>query len=123
MASRRSNPKRVDLWRDRIRRQEASGLSTNQFCARECCSISAFYRWKQRLPLLSSPAQPRAIPAASPFLPVTVRLLDQVRNESLPIEADLPNGIQLRIPTTNTHLACRLLRAIVRAKTNYGGSQ
>jgi hypothetical protein len=120
---RKPNPKRVDLWRDRIRRQEASGLSTNQFCARERCSSSAFYRWKQRLPLLGSPAQPRAIPASSSFLPVTVRLLDQVRSEPLPIEADLPNGIQLRSPTTNTHLACRLLRAIVRAKTNSGGSQ
>ncbi len=121
--ARRSNPKRVDLWRDRIRRQEASGLSAHQFCARECCSISAFYRWKQRLPLLGSPAQPRAIPAPSPFLPVTVRIRDQVRSDPLPIEADLPNGIQLRIPTTNTHLACRLLRAIVRAKTKSGGSR
>jgi hypothetical protein len=122
MAS-RPNPDRVDLWRDRIRRQEASGLSTHQFCARECCSISAFYRWKQRLPLLGSPAPRRPIPASSPFLPVTVRILDQVRSEPLPIEADLPNGVQLRIPTTNPHLACRLLRAIVRAKTNSGGSR
>jgi hypothetical protein len=121
--ARRPNPKRVDLWRERIRRHEASGLSVNQFCARERCSASAFYRWKQRLPLLGSSAQSRAVPAPSPFLPVTVRLLDQVRSEPLPIEADLPNGIQLRIPTTNTHLACRLLLAIARAKTKSGGSR
>ncbi len=97
--ARRSNPKRVELWRDRIRRQEASGQSANQFCARERCSPSAFYRWKQRLPLLGSPAQPPAIRATSSFLLVTVRLLDQVPGGPLPIEADLPNGIQLRIPT------------------------
>jgi hypothetical protein len=121
--ARKSNPKRVELWRDRIRRQEASGLSANQFCAHECCSPSAFYRWKQRLPLLGSPAQPPAIRATSTFLPVAVRVLDQARSESLPIEADLPNGVQLRIPTTNTHLACRLLHAIARAKTNSGGSR
>jgi hypothetical protein len=121
--ARKPNPKRVDLWRDRIRRQEASGLPANQFCARECCSSSAFYRWKQRLPLLRSPEQPRATPGSSPFLPVTVRLLDQARIEPLPIEADLPNGIQLRIPTANTHLACRLLLAIARAKTKSGGSR
>jgi hypothetical protein len=121
--ARKPNHKRVDLWRDRIRRQEASGLSANQFCARECCSASAFYRWKQRLPLLGSPAQTRAVPASLPFLPVTVRLPDQVRSEPLPIEADLPNGIRLRIPTANTHLACRLLLAIARAKTKSGGSR
>jgi hypothetical protein len=121
--ARRSNPNRVELWRDRIRRQEASGLSAHQFCARECCSPSAFYRWKQRLPLLGSPAQPPAIRATSSFLPVTMRLLDQVPAGPLPIEADLPNGIQLRIPTANTHLACRLLLAIARAKTKSGGSR
>jgi hypothetical protein len=121
--ARRSNPNRVDFWHDRVRRQETSGLSVHQFCARECCSVSAFYRWKQRLPLLGPPAQHQAIPAPSHFLPVAVRLPDLVRSEPLLIEADLPNGIQLRIPTTNTHVACRLLRAIVRAKTNSGGSR
>jgi hypothetical protein len=121
--ARRSNPKRVELWRDRVRRQEASGLSANQFCARERCSPSAFYRWKQRLPLLGSPAQPPAVRATSSFLPVTVRLPEQVPGRPLSIEADLPNGIQLRIPTANTHLACRLLLAIARAKTKSGGSR
>jgi hypothetical protein len=121
--ARTPNPKRADLWCDRIRRQEASGLSTAEFCSREECSLSAFYRWKQRLPVLKSPAQPPAIPASSPFLPVTVRLLDRVPSGPLPIEADLPNGIQLRIPTADTRLACRLLRAVVRAKTSSGGSQ
>ena len=94
--ARRPNPNLVDLWRDRTRRQETSGLSANQFCRRECCAISAFYRWKQRLLLFGSPAQPRAIPASSSFLLVTVRLLDQVRCELLPIEADLPNGVMVQ---------------------------
>jgi hypothetical protein len=119
--AKRSNPKRVDLWRDRIRRQEASGLSVHQFCAREKCSASAFYRWKKCLPRLGSSAQPPALRLTSSFLPVTVRSLDQVPSGPLPIEADLPNGIQLRIPTANTHLACRLLLAIARAKTKSGG--
>ncbi len=121
--ARRLSPKRVALWHDRIRRQVASGLSTAQFCAQERCSISAYYRWKQRLPLLDVPAQLPATPASLPFLPVTVRLLDRVPSESPPIEADLPNGISLRIPTANTHLACRLLRTIARAKTRPGDSR
>ena len=41
----------------------------------------------------------------------------------LPIEAELPNGIRLRIPTVNEHLACRLLRAVAAAKTNSGGTR
>jgi hypothetical protein len=41
----------------------------------------------------------------------------------LPIEADLPNGIRLRIPTANAHLACRLVRAVARAKTDSGGAR
>jgi hypothetical protein len=121
--ARRPNPKRVALWHDRIRRQVSSGLSTAQFCAQERCSVSAFYRWKQRLPLLDSPAQPPAMRAPLPFLPVTVRLLDRVPSESPPIEADLPNGISLRIPTANTHLACCLLHTIARAKTSSGDSR
>jgi hypothetical protein len=121
--ARRPNPNRVALWHDRIRRQEASGLTTAQFCGQERCSVSAFYRWKQRLPLLNSPAQPPAIPASSPFLPVTVRLLNRAPGESPAIEADLPNGISVRIPTVNTRLACPLLRTIARAKTSSGDSR
>ena len=44
-------------------------------------------------------------------------------DEPLPIEADLPNGIRLRIPTANTRLACRLVRSIARAKIDSGGSR
>jgi hypothetical protein len=44
-----------------------------------------------------------------------------VLNEPLTIEADLPNGIRLRIPTANVQLACRLVRAVARTKTDSGG--
>jgi hypothetical protein len=57
------------------------------------------------------------------IFPVTVRLLERATDEALPIEADLPNGIHLRIPTVNEHLACRLVRAVARARTNSGGSR
>jgi hypothetical protein len=36
------------------------------------------------------------------------------------IEADLPNGIRLRIPTANARLACQLVRAVAAARTKPG---
>jgi hypothetical protein len=58
------------------------------------------------------------------LLPVTVRHFDSVAHQPPPIEADLPNGIRLRIPTVNVQLASRptlnvqsanrLVRAVAR---------
>jgi hypothetical protein len=110
------------LWRDRIRRQEASGLTIAQFCTQEGVARSKFHAWKRRFRLMASPDQCPALPTPSTFLPVTVRLLERTAEQPLPIEADLPNGIRLRIPTVNEHLACRLVRAVAAAKTNSGGT-
>ncbi len=121
--ARTPDPKVHALWRDRIRRQEASGLTIDQFCTREGVARSKFHAWKRRLRLADSAGPGSTLPARSTFLPVTVRLLERVADQPLPIEADLPNGIRLRIPTVNEHLACRLVRAVAAAKTNSGGSR
>ena len=71
--ARRSNPALHALWRDRVRRQQKSGLSVEQFCAQERCARSAFYRWKRLLEDISPSDQYPALPAPSTFLPVTVR--------------------------------------------------
>ena len=73
---------------------------------------------------LMSPIDERpALPAPSAFLPVTVREVKLAPGEPLPIEAELPNGIRLRIPTSNARLACRLVGAVVAARTGLGGSR
>jgi hypothetical protein len=120
--ARTPDPKRRDLWRDRIRRQESSGLTVTQFCAQERCAAAAFYKWRQRFRLIDVPDRSQGLPARSAFLPVSVRLVEHVPGEP-PVEAELPNGVCLRIPTSNAGLACRLVRAIVGAKTNPGGSR
>jgi len=99
--ARTPNPKLPALWRDRLRRQEASGLTIAQFCAQEGVARSKFHAWKRRFRLMQSPDQCPARPAPPAFLPVTVRLLEQATDQPLPIELDLPNGIRLRIPTAN----------------------
>jgi hypothetical protein len=121
--ARTPNPKLHALWRDRVRRQEASGLTIEEFCAQERVARSKFYAWKRRFRLADAADHCPTLPARSTFLPVTVRVLQHGPEEPLPIEADLPNGIRLRIPTVNEHLACRLVRAVAGAKTNSGGSR
>ena len=102
---------------------EIVGLGRSpQFCTRECLSVTTFQNWKRRLRLIDLADRPSA--AAPPaFLPVTVRVPEHAPREPFAIEADLPNGIRLRIPTTNVPLACRLVRLVARAKTNAGGSR
>jgi hypothetical protein len=120
--SRRPDANLRALWLERLRCHAQSGLTVAQFCARERLSVASFHYWKRqfrlvelsnRLPLATSPA----------FLPVTVRVVDQAPAQPLPIEADLPNGIRLRIPTANQRLAARLVRVVAQARTDFGGSQ
>ena len=121
--ARTPNPKLHALWRDRISRQEASGLTIEQFCTQEGVARSKFYAWKRRFRLADAAGQSLTLPARSTFLPVTVRLLPRDVEQSLPIEAELPNGVHLRIPTADPRLACRIVRAVAAAKTGSGGAR
>jgi hypothetical protein len=124
--ARTPDPKVHEIWRDRVRRQQTSGLTIAQFCAQEGIARSKFHAWKRRCHLMESTDLSRALPAPSAFLPVTVRLLERSSDPGapgLPIEAELPNGVRLRIPTANERLACRLIRAVAAARTHSGGSR
>jgi hypothetical protein len=111
------------LWRERVRRQADSGLTIVQFCAQERFPVASFHAWKRRFRLIDLANHRPALPAPSAFLPVTVRVVEHAPDEPHPIEADLPNGIRLRIPTTNQRLASHLVRVVARAKTDSGGSR
>ena len=99
--ARTPDPKVHATWRDRIRRQEASGLTIDQFCytgRRRQVEVPCLEATTSVLLTLAGPGS--TLPARSTFLPVTVRLLEhELPTKPLPIEADLPNGIRLRIPT------------------------
>ncbi len=109
------------LWRDRLRRQAGSGLTIARFCAQEGFSTATFQSWKRRLRLIEVAGTLPAPSAPPAFLPVTVRLAEPDPAEPPPILADLPNGIRLRIPTSDVRLACRLVRAVAHARTDTGG--
>jgi hypothetical protein len=111
------------LWRRRVSRQANSGLTVAQFCSQERLCVKSFYAWKRRLRLIDLADQRPALPAPPTFLPVTLRVVERAAGEPLPIEADLPNGIRLRIPTANARIACRLVRVVAGARTRSGGSR
>jgi hypothetical protein len=85
--------------------------------------VKAFYSWKRRLQLADRADNHPALPARRAFVPVTVRVVDRASEELASIEADLPNGVRLRIPTANACLACRLVRVVATARTGWGGSR
>ena len=117
------DPKIHAVWHERIHRQAQSGLTIAQFCARERLPAKRFYAWRHRLQPIELPDRQPALPAPAAFLPVTVRVAACTPHEPLPIEADLPNGVRLRIPTANARLACHLIRAVAGARTHSGGSR
>jgi hypothetical protein len=121
--ARTPNPTLHALWRDRVRRQEASGLTIAHFCAQECVARSKFHAWKRRFRLMSSQDQCPKLPVRAAFLPVTVRPVKLAADQSRPIEADLPNGIRLLIPTADVRFASRLVRILAGATTASGGSR
>ncbi len=121
--ARTPNPQLHALWRERIRRQEASGLTIEQFCSQEGVARSKFHAWKRRFRLADAASQCPTLPAPATFLPVTVRVVPRGLEQPPPIEVELPNGVQLRVPTADPRLACRLIRAMAAARTNPGGAR
>ena len=121
--ARTPDPNLHAIWRERIRRQDASGLTIEQFCSQEGIARSKLHAWKRRFRLADAAGQRPALPPPSSFLPVTVRLLQRGPEGTPPIEADLPNGVRLRIPTADPSLACRIIRTVAAANTNSGGTR
>ena len=64
--ARTPDPKLHAIWRERIRRQEASGLTIEQFCSQEGIARSKFHSWKRRF-RLADVAEQR--PALTPRRP------------------------------------------------------
>lgn len=68
---------RAKVWREVIRRQQASGLSIAQFCRQEGLAQASFYNWRKKL----------ATDNKSPFLELQLPNL----NNTAPCEIVLPD--------------------------------
>jgi hypothetical protein len=82
-----------------------------------------FSNWKRRFQLINLAAPQHALPASRAFVSVTVRVVENVRDDPPPVEVDLPNSVRLRIPTSDARLVCRVVHTIAGAKTDSGGSK
>ena len=118
MNKRRVDGKKERLWRDRIRRQQQSGLSIRGFCVEESLSEASFHWWRRELPRRQAqsrigpppklqPASPGSPPAAQ-FVPVTVAPSSPCSS----IEIALPGGVIIRVPPG---CCCQLLREVLAA--------
>lgn len=84
----------VDQWRVIMSRYAASGLTQEQFCAREGLAISTFCSWRSRVALSGDVADSASV-RDNDFVDVTPPRAQSVFD----IELALPGGIVLRMRT------------------------
>ena len=84
-------------WQQHVEGQKTSGLSVDEFCAREGLTRSSFYRWMRRLrdgipdSVAAEEKPPVEAEVVRPnFLPVSLK--------AAPVEIELPNGGVIRRP-------------------------
>ena len=100
-----ANPKVASLWRDRVERQQRSGMSILEYCRREGVSAGNFHAWKRRLQASRSSAekkskkqgQQRASHGSAPRggfvqFPLSV---------DAPIEVRFADGTKVHLPAEN----------------------
>lgn len=83
MSGKRAN--KWELWRSRMQRFRASGLSVTRFCAQERISQPSFYQWRKRLADVALGSSPPT------FIPVRV-------THATSIEIHLPSGARICVP-------------------------
>lgn len=80
----RSRAEAREIWAERLRRFEQSGLSAAAFCQREGVSSQSPYYWRRKLaPHAPDATQPRLLPVRIP--------------DAAPVELVLPGGCSLRL--------------------------
>jgi len=79
------NSTKADVWRSRLRRFQASGLSVTRFCQVEQVSAAAFYQWRKRLGVSAAQETPPT------FVPVRL-------TATAVVEIHLPNGARICVP-------------------------
>jgi hypothetical protein len=102
--------KAAEIWRERLDRFEASGLSVKEFCVRESVSNPSFYQWRKKLADAGRNGQQRTRPnAMSAFQPVRVTPVAEV------LSIEFPGGARLCVPTSNLDLARAVTREVAMA--------
>lgn len=127
-----------DQWRQRIKRQRASGLSVAEFCRSENLSPHSFHVWKRKLQAAAAPRQAsssftaarrlaerrsvatasrqmrraKVVSAARPLPPEFLQLPIAAAQGSPWIELALADGTILRLPQQNLAALIAVLRVL-----------
>jgi transposase len=99
----------IEVWRERVRRWDASGLSAEQFAAREGCKARTLENWRGRLRKAGS----RALSTRRPTQPVRSGFVEVLSSavvgafttasaaetqQERPFEVMLPSGARVTVP-------------------------
>jgi hypothetical protein len=80
-------------WREAIERQQASGQSIVEFCAKERLSPASFHAWKRRLGRARRATGCKAVTRAL----VPVQIVDAALTGMGKLEVQWPDGVVLRV--------------------------
>ena len=108
------------VWKDRVRRWKSSGMTAQEFAAREGVSANRLHTWSGRLQRLGVPFEDVVqLEPSSALLPVVLREARPTRGEEAGLAFEFANGEVLRFAAgaNPEHVAriVRALRAIERA--------
>ncbi len=111
MPKQSADPELERLWRDRLQRWRASGLSARLFCAAQRLPESSFYYWRAELQRRDA-----ALPPTPPFVPlhlVTAPPAAPPPSATAPLELVTAVGT-LRIPAGCDPVLLRVVLAALR---------
>lgn len=114
------------VWRDRVRRWKSSGMTAQEFAAREGVSANRLHVWSGRLQRLGVPLKEMVQREQSPeLLPVVLREARPPQQEEAGLEFAFANGEVLRFAAgANPEHVARLVRALraIEREVEEGGS-
>ena len=98
--SKRSSLTKREHWSQVINSQKNSGLSRRAFCKREGISYNQLLYWL------------KSIPDEAKFTKQTPAFIPVVLQRPSPVEICLPNGVQIRLASTDISSLVELLRSL-----------
>lgn len=107
-----------EVWQERVRRWDSSGLSAAVFAAREGVNAKtlSFWRWNLGQKRTRRPsAMPAVAPRAADFVEV-VASSHVPKGNGGPFEVSLRNGTRLMVPSTFDDRALESLLAVLEAR-------
>lgn len=110
-----------ELWRQRMRRYERSGLTVAKFCDQEGVSAPSFYQWRQRLAgrtrrQQQSPARERQLDKLPAFQQVTL-----ARGGVVVVE--LARGVRMELPAENLQLVRAVVCELLQIESGRGAGE